>query len=143
MRKYANVNDVRVHDLRYTFVSHAALMNATLPMFSKMLGHKRLSMTLRYTHVSQQETKAAAKRIALLIEAFAQEKETLLIASEYKTIPLEKNKFPIKKIKIPLTTQELMKVIEQASVPKTLDESGLRCFRKQLETELKHAVTES
>ncbi|EJN6713308.1 tyrosine-type recombinase/integrase [Vibrio vulnificus] len=71
VRSLANINDVRIHDLRHTFASHAALMNETLPMISKMLGHKRLSMTLRYTHVSQQETTAAAERISNVIETFA------------------------------------------------------------------------
>ena len=141
VRVSAHVNDVRIHDLRHTFASHAALMNETLPMISKMLGHKRLSMTLRYTHVSQQETKAAAQRIALLIDAFAQGKDSTLTVSENKSMPLpktlDKKQSTTRKIKVPLTTQELMKVIEQACHDDvTFDELGLRCFRKQLEQDL-------
>ncbi len=141
VRKHANVNDVRIHDLRHTFASHAALMNATLPMISKMLGHKRLSMTLRYTHVSQQETKAAAQRIALLIEAFSQGKESNPTIPEDSVISLpmvlDKKKRTTRKIKISLTTKELATVIERARVHDvTLDELGLRCFRKQLEQDL-------
>lgn len=142
VRASANINEVRIHDLRHTFASHAALMNETLPMISKMLGHKRLSVTLRYTHVSQQETKAAAQRIASLIYAFAQGKDNAPTVLESKVMPLPKKldkKQPIiRKIKIMLTKKELANVIAQTCHGDVVfDELGLRCFRKQLEQDLK------
>ena len=54
VRAQANLTDVRIHDLRHTFASHAALQGNSVPIISAMLGHSRLTMTLRYTHVSQQ-----------------------------------------------------------------------------------------
>ena len=47
VRKEAGVEDVRLHDLRHTFASHAVLQGIPLPVVSRMLGHKRPSMTLR------------------------------------------------------------------------------------------------
>ena len=63
MRKEAGIEDVRIHDLRHTFASHAVLHGIPLPVVSRLLGHKRPSMTLRYAHVGDRETEAAAERI--------------------------------------------------------------------------------
>lgn len=67
VRKEAGIEDVRLHDLRHTFASHAVLQGIPLPVVSRLLGHKRPSMTLRYAHVSDRETEAAAERIAAAI----------------------------------------------------------------------------
>ena len=63
LRKEAGIEDVRIHDLRHTFASHAVLRGIPLPVVSRMLGHKRPSMTLRYAHVGDREVEAAAERI--------------------------------------------------------------------------------
>ncbi|MCY4504071.1 MAG: tyrosine-type recombinase/integrase, partial [Alphaproteobacteria bacterium] len=63
VRKEAGIEDVRLHDLRHTFASHAVLQGVPLPVVSRLLGHKRPSMTLRYAHVGDKETEAAAERI--------------------------------------------------------------------------------
>ena len=60
VRKEARIEDVRLHDLRHTFASHAVLQGVPLPVVSRLLGHKRPSMTLRYAHVGDRETEAAA-----------------------------------------------------------------------------------
>ena len=54
-------------NLRHTFASHAVLRGIPLPVVSRMLGHKRPSMTLRYAHVGDRETEAAAERIGAAI----------------------------------------------------------------------------
>ena len=66
-RKEAGIEDVRLHDLRHTFASHAVLRGVPLPIVSRLLGHKRPSMTLRYAHVGDRETEAAAERIGVAI----------------------------------------------------------------------------
>ena len=63
------IEDVRLHDLRHTFASHAVLQGIPLPVVSRLLGHKRPSMTLRYAHVGDKETEAAAERIGAAIAA--------------------------------------------------------------------------
>ncbi len=68
VRQRAGVPDVRVHDLRHTFASHAVLRGVPLPMVSKLLGHKKTSMTLRYTHVTDKQTEEAAERIGQTLQ---------------------------------------------------------------------------
>ena len=67
VRKEAGIEDVRLHDLRHTFASHAVLRGVPLPVVSRLLGHKQPSMTLRYAHVGDRETEAAAERIGAAI----------------------------------------------------------------------------
>ena len=67
VRRRAGIEDVRLHDLRHTFASHAVLRGIPLPVVSRLLGHKRPSMTLRYAHVGDRETEAAAERIGVAI----------------------------------------------------------------------------
>ena len=66
-RKEARIEDARLHDLRHTFASHAVLQGIPLPVVSRLLGHKQPSMTLRYAHVGDRETEAAAERIGTAI----------------------------------------------------------------------------
>ena len=68
VRRQAGIEDVRLHDLRHTFASHAVLQGIPLPVVSRLLGHKRPSMTLRYAHVGDRDTEAAAERIGAAIE---------------------------------------------------------------------------
>ena len=67
MKAEAIVCDVRLHNLRHTFASHAVLQGVPLPVVSRLLGHKRPSMTLRYAHVGDRESEAAAERIGAAI----------------------------------------------------------------------------
>ena len=67
VRREAGIEDVRLHDLRHTVASHAVLQGVPLPVVSRMLGHKRPSMTMRYAHVGDRETEAAAERIGVAI----------------------------------------------------------------------------
>ena len=67
MRKEAGIEDVRLHDLRHTFASHAVLQDIPLPVVSRLLGHRCPSMTLRYAQVCDRETEAAAERIGAAI----------------------------------------------------------------------------
>ena len=67
VRKEAGIEDVRIHDLRHTFASHAVLHGIPLPVVSRLLGHRHPSMTLRYAHVGDRETEAAAERIGVAI----------------------------------------------------------------------------
>ena len=62
-RRQAGLDGVRLHDLRHTFASHAVLRGAPLPVVSRLLGHGSPRMTLRYAHVGDGETEAAAERI--------------------------------------------------------------------------------
>ena len=69
VRRSADISDVRLHDLRHTFASQAVLAGVPLPVVSRLLGHAKIHTTLRYAHVSDRETEAAAERIGLAISA--------------------------------------------------------------------------
>ncbi|MDE0047140.1 MAG: site-specific integrase [bacterium] len=63
VRRRAGIADVRLHDLRHNFASHAVMQGVPLPTVARLLGHRQLSMTLRYAHTGDRETEAAAERI--------------------------------------------------------------------------------
>lgn len=51
VRSAADLDHVRLHDLRHNFASHAASMSETLPMIAKLLGRADIKMTARYAHL--------------------------------------------------------------------------------------------
>ena len=63
LRRDAGLEDVRLHDLRHTVASHAVMSGVPVPVVSRLLGHGNVRMTLRYAHLSDSETEAAAERI--------------------------------------------------------------------------------
>ena len=74
VRKEAGIDDVRLHDLRHTFASHAVMQGTPLPVVARLLGHRQTTMTLRYAHTGDRETEAAAERvggiIAIMLETY-------------------------------------------------------------------------
>ena len=66
-REHAKIGDVRLHDLRHNLASHAVMQGVPLPTVAKLLGHRHVSMTLRYAHVHDKEVEAAAERVGRII----------------------------------------------------------------------------
>lgn len=75
LRKRAGLEDVRLHDLRHTFASQAIMQGVPLPTVARLLGHRQVSMTLRYAHVADREVEAAAERIGGAISAICTGKQ--------------------------------------------------------------------
>ena len=67
IRREAGIEDVRLHDLRHTYASYAIMQGTPLPVVSRLLGHSRPTMTMRYAHMGDRETEAAAERIGTVI----------------------------------------------------------------------------
>ena len=67
LRERANLDDVRLHDLRHAFASRALVLGESLPMIGKLLGHTQVRTTARYAHVGDDSIKDAAERIAASI----------------------------------------------------------------------------
>ena len=63
IRARADLDEVRIHDLRHRFASQAAMQGIPLPVVARLLGHTQVQMTLRYAHVSDRDVEAAAERI--------------------------------------------------------------------------------
>ena len=63
IRAAAGIEDCRIHDLRHTYASHALMAGVPMPVVSRLLGHADIRMTMRYAHVGDRETQAAADRI--------------------------------------------------------------------------------
>lgn len=68
VKQDANLNNVRLHDLRHSFASHAAARSETLPMIGKLLGHSHVTTTARYAHLDDGQAIQASQRIGDLIE---------------------------------------------------------------------------
>ena len=74
VRRKANIDDVRLHDLRHNLASHAVMNGVPVPVVSRLLGHSSVRMTLRYAHLADKDIEATAERIgAAMARAMALE----------------------------------------------------------------------
>ncbi|MDI6864623.1 tyrosine-type recombinase/integrase [Thermodesulfovibrio yellowstonii] len=61
----AGIKDFHFHDLRHTFASQLVMSGADLKTVQELLGHKSLTMTLRYSHLSQAHKREALKALEI------------------------------------------------------------------------------
>lgn len=64
----AELGKLRIHDLRQTFASHAAMNKETLPMIGRLLGHANHRSTARYAHLDDRHLLDAAQQVGDAIE---------------------------------------------------------------------------
>lgn len=67
IRKKAELDDVRIHDLRHTFASHAIGAGSSLSMIGALLGHKQIQTTERYAHLADDPLRKAADTIGAVL----------------------------------------------------------------------------
>ncbi len=61
--RHAGIGHVRFHDLRYTFATNLVMNGVDLMTVKEILGHRDISMTVRYSHPSDERKMAAAECI--------------------------------------------------------------------------------
>lgn len=62
--RMAELEDMRIHDIRHSFASRALALGESLPAIGKLLGHSRVETTARYAHLGRDTVRAAAVRIS-------------------------------------------------------------------------------
>jgi len=65
--KKAGIKDFKFHDLRHTYASHLTMAGIDLTTVSRLLGHKTLTMTLRYAHLAPQHMQKAVNVLDTLM----------------------------------------------------------------------------
>jgi len=55
----AEIDDYRFHDLRHTFASLVLMRGGSLKDVQELFGHKDITMTLRYAHLTQEHKRNA------------------------------------------------------------------------------------
>ena len=67
LRALAKLDDVRLHDLRHTYASHAVMSGLDLYTVGRLLGHADTASTERYAHLADEHVVAAAGRIDRIV----------------------------------------------------------------------------
>ncbi len=60
----ARIKPLRLHDLRHTFASHAALLQENTPTIARLLGHTGTDNTHRYMHLADKPVREAAEKVS-------------------------------------------------------------------------------
>ena len=64
VRDRADLQGMRIHDIRHSFASRALALGESLSMIGKLLGHNRIDTTARYAHLRRDSLKASSARVA-------------------------------------------------------------------------------
>jgi len=67
--RIAGIRDFRFHDLRHTFASQLVMAGVDLKTVQELLGHRRITMTLRYSHLAQEHKEKAVNLLDLVLTA--------------------------------------------------------------------------
>jgi len=76
----ANLDGLRIHDLRHSFASFGAGGGLGLPIIGKLLGHTQASTTQRYAHLDNDPLRRASESIAGRIAAALEGKSSGVVA---------------------------------------------------------------
>jgi len=82
VRAAANLESVRIHDLRHTFASHAVQNGVSLPVLGRLLGHTQIQTTMRYAHLADECVREAANITAGAVRSAVSDSPLLLSFDE-------------------------------------------------------------
>ncbi len=77
LRNIAQLDDVRIHDLRHTFASLAAMNGVDLLTLGKILGHSNYQTTERYAHLADDGIRNAAEAVSNLMSSAISQPATI------------------------------------------------------------------
>ena len=77
VRKLAELDDVRMHDLRHSFASFAVGAGIPLAVIGGLLGHRSVQTTARYAHLADDPLKQASDIVGGLLAQKPNSVETL------------------------------------------------------------------
>ena len=80
----ANIQDFRFHDLRHTFASQVLMRGGSLKDIQELLGHKTMTMTLRYAHLTQEHKRKAVNLLNGLTASNDECHKTVTFTNEAK-----------------------------------------------------------
>ena len=72
IRRDIGIEEMRLHDLRHSYVSQCVIAGFPLPVVFKLLGHSQCAMPLRYAHAADRDVEAAVERIGARIAKLLQ-----------------------------------------------------------------------
>jgi integrase len=64
IREQADLEHVRIHDLRHTYASNAIMQGQPIAMVARLLGHTQLQTTMRYIHLADGPVRDAVAQVA-------------------------------------------------------------------------------
>jgi site-specific recombinase XerD len=62
-REKADIKDFRWHDLRHTFGSRLVMKGTDIRTVQELMGHKDISMTMRYAHLAPRHLREAVEQV--------------------------------------------------------------------------------
>lgn len=68
--KKAGIEDFHFHDLRHTFASHLVMRGVDIKTVQELLGHKKIEMTLRYSHLAESHKAEAVRKLDTIWSQF-------------------------------------------------------------------------
>jgi integrase len=77
----ADIEGIRVHDLRHSFAAIAVSRGATLPMIGALLGHSNVATTSRYSHLYVDPLRTVADGVASVVMGGGEPAEIVPIGS--------------------------------------------------------------